>query len=343
MNPWLKSKIPNVWRHRVSERYYVRVRVGGGRERWKSLGTLVESVARLKAPRVLAQLLAEAGRLASADLSFGECAEVYLDQKAGDDLKARSLAYRRETVEMLRRTWPEFDGVLVKSVRPAELSAWASRARRRYSPTRFNGMVESLRGIFEVARAAGCVEVNLALEVERAAVRVKSRELPGPAEFAKLLAWLDRFKWHRHARIAIRALAFTGLRPNEAGNLSAADVRLPEKLLMARTTKNGDARMVQLIPQAVALFEAEGVETVVRALKTSPRKALRSGCKALGLPALTPYDLRHLNLTRLLECGWSVAETAKQAGHKDRGVTLLRTYVHVADEALSKKAELVKV
>ena len=80
---------------------------------------------------------------------------------------------------------------------------------------------------------------------------------------------------------------------------------------------------------------------VLAAFKKSPKKALNTICADMGLPSLTPYTFRHMNMTRLLECGVNIEAAALQAGHRDRGVTLLRKYVHPRSAII--RAQMKKV
>ncbi len=342
MKGFKRTRHPNLLRHEASGNYYVRARTGEGREVARSLETSVLSVARVKMPRVLAAILAAAGRLRGGNLTLGECAAVYLDRLQTRGRKSRSLDYRRETVEMIRRMWPEFDKRPAALVTKSECLAWADRGRRKYSGTRFNGMVESLRGILEIAVEAGAVDSNAARFVERARVKPAVRFIPSRDEFTRILAKLDALTSRRHAALAVRALAFTGLRPVEARNLTAADIDLAKRTLTARVTKNGYPRTIQLTAQAWQLF-ADDLPGTLAALRRSPKKALGSVSRELGLPHISPYTFRHLHLTRLVESGLDIITVAETAGHRDRGRTLLGSYTHARPEHVREQIRKVTI
>jgi integrase len=63
----------------------------------------------------------------------------------------------------------------------------------------------------------------------------------------------------------------------------------------------------------------------------SPRRALRSACAALDLPAMRVHDLRHFFATWCIESGIDIPTVAKWMGHKDGGALAMRTYSHIRD------------
>lgn len=355
-----KAKIPrwkkvrsNLWRNSDSGTYYARVDVGGA-AKWKSLGTDVFTVALAKLPIKLSEIRARAGRLESGNLTLAECAAVYLTRKAERGynrknksifrpLKPRSMDYRRETLAAIRALWDGFDKIQAGAVKESDCQAFADRARRKYSATRFNGMIQTLRGLLAVAVEMGGLSANPAAVVGFQEVKPKEKFIPSRDEFTEILRHLDFHPRRKFARLSVRGMAFTGLRPNEARHLEPGDINLTERTLLARETKNGKPRTIQLLDQAVELFQTEGTEAVIRSFKKSPRRALNTICAKLGLPSLTPYTMRHLHMTALVESGIDIGVAADIAGHQDGGITLLRHYRHARSEHLRKQIQRVYV
>ena len=340
---WHKTKWSNLWRNR-NRVYYARTAVEG-KDTWKSLQTDLISIAQVKLSKALAQMRST-GFKKAAQLTLGDAAAVFLERRRtmghkGKLLKPRSLDYRAETIDMVRRTWPAFDGEKAALVTEERVNEWANRARARYSATRFNGMLESLRGIFDVAMETGALPSNPARLILRARVQGE-KFIPSREQFTEILRRLDSHPRRAAAALAVRGLAFTGLRPNEARNMRPEDVNLQERVLTARVTKNGQPRLIELGDQAVELFR-DDLTGLLKAFKKSPKRALRTIARDMGLPDLTPYTFRHLHMTRLLECGVNVEAAASQAGHRDRGVTLLRTYVHPRREAIREQMRKVVI
>lgn len=353
MKGFRKTRVPNLVRHLQTGNYYARVRVGAGREVIRSLGADVESVAKLKLAKKLAEIRAKAGRLKGGNLTLGECEAVYLAQKRDRGyrrknqtsfrpLAGRSLDYRQETCDAIRKQWPDFDTRKAHTVTEADCQRLADRLRKRYSPSRFNGCIQSLRGILGVAVEAGELEDNPAAAVGFSVVRPAEKILPSREQFTTILGRLDSDAQREFAALSVRALAFTGLRSDEARHLKPADVDLKSGTLTARKTKNGEPRTIPLIRQAIELFEQEGVGRVLKALRKSPRRALRTIGAKLGLH-LTPHLMRHMYGTRALECGVDLPTVAGLLGHKDRGVTLARTYWHQRMEHSQRQVRKITV
>ena len=279
------------------------------------------------------RIRATAGRPRANRLSLGECAVLYLQRRhtrKGKPLKPRSISYRKETVAAIRRLWPDFDVSPAAMVTPARCLDWSRKARPRYSATRFNGMIESLRGIFKTAIVAGVIDKNPMLdhiiEIPRAAVPLKQRTPISREQFGRILLRLDGRPQRQSAALSIRALAFTGLRPNEARNLVKSDFDGQRRVLRARVTKNGLVREIEMIPQAAELFESD-LPGVLRSLRKSPRRALAAACRELKIARLTPYDLRVMFSSRMDESGVTLAVGAETLGHQDRGQTRLKHYI----------------
>lgn len=337
MKGFSKTQFPNLIRNDGSGIYYVRTRVGNGRRVARSLDTDLLSIAKLKLGRVLAELRANAGRVSGGNVTLGECAALFLQRKKlhgrnGRQLAPRAFDYRRETVEAWRRAIPGFDQYRVALLRPEEYQTWVDRVRAKYRWTRFNGMMETMRGVLAEGVVAGALERNPAEKFMRARRPAGGMEIPDPDMFGKILWALDQTQARRWARLSVRGLAFTALRPNEARHVTRADVDLDARTIRARVTKNGEPRTVNLSDQAAEFFAAEGVDQVLAAWKKSPRKALATIARELKIQRLVPYTFRHLHLTRLLESGVDILAAAAAAGHRDRGRTLLGSYAHARPE-----------
>lgn len=330
MKGFSKTQYPNLLRNDASGVYYVQARTGNGGRKAASLKTDLLSVAKLRLPLALARVRAEAGRLHGGKLTLAEGAAIYLDNKRklgrkGKLLKASSIGYREWTIEAIRGLWPGFDETRIAAVTPAMCQDWAKRARAKYSSVQFNGQYQSLHGIFEVAIDLDEIQISPMRRIEPARVVVKEKVIPTREQFTAILLALDSHPKRKFAALSLRALAFTGLRPKEARNLTVEDYDAVNHTLTARVTKNGDPRTIELIAQAVELFEAD-LPGVIAALKKSPKKALNTVCRDLEYQHMSPYFMRHMHLTRLLECGVDIIAAASAAGHRDRGKTLLKHY-----------------
>lgn len=356
MKRWNTVK-SHLLRNSESGKYYAVARVGG-KLVWKSLKTTVRSVADLRLAAALSNIRAGERNENSVNITLGECAVLYLqrkeergyrrrnrqgiEQSKSKPLKERSMQYRRETVEALRKLWTGFEEQMACLVTESMCHAVADKARKQYGPTRFNGIIQSLRGILDIAVENGALAANPSLGVSFAEVKPSDKPIPSREQMTEVLRLLDARPERKFARLSVRAMAFTGLRPNEARHLTKADVDLAAGTLTSRETKNGKPRTIQLISQATDLFKEEGVEKVLEALRKNPRKSLMTIGAKIGIN-LTPYTMRHLHMTALLESGVDLQTIALISGHQDRGVTLLRHYLHARPEHVRKQISKVVI
>lgn len=356
MNPYAPVKT-NLFRRKDSGVYYARVKVNG-KSVFKSLDTESRSVADSLLTQTVADMRAGRGAKMGVGITLAECAAVYLKQKeergyrkrnrqgveqsSFKPLKQRSLDYRRETVEALKRLWDGFDDQQAALVTEKDCHKVADAARRKYKATRFNGIVQSLRGILAVAVESGALSSNPAMGVYFAEVKPSDKQIPTREQMSEVLRLLDSDPQRKFARVSVRFLAFTGLRPNGARHLEKRDIDLKAELLTVRVTKNSKPRTVFLIPQALELFKDEGIDAVLKALKKDPRKALMTIGAKVGIH-LTPYTMRHLFATILLQSGVNVVDAAGQVGHQDRGITLTRTYAHTQIDHVRKQLRKVVI
>lgn len=344
MKRWKLIKT-NLWRNQDSGIYFARVKVLG-RDIWRTLDTDVRTTADLRLGGELAKIRCGSGRQNSGKLTMGECAAIYLERKRVHGhprrgaLKPRSLSYRQETYDQWVRNVPGFAEARVAGVTEAMCKGWVDRARAKYGPTRFNGMLETLHGCFAVAVEQGALEKSPAAGILRAPPSRKEKEIPSRESFGDILLELDRNPRRKWSRLSLRAYAFTGIRPDEGRHVEPRDFNKAEGTLTVRTTKNGKTRVLQLIPQALELFLEHPVD-IWKALKKNPRRSLETICVDLKLPHMTPYSFRHMFLTRLLESGVDIMTAAHTAGHQDKGRTLLGTYAHLRTPHL--RSQMAKV
>ena len=175
-------------------------------------------------------------------------------------------------------------------------------------------------------------------------VAYTERHLPNKEELDRLLAELDRAK-RGEAALFIRLLIHTGLRRNEAANLTWFDVREDHIRVRAEFSKNGRSRVIPFIP---------GVEPVLAALRAissgpkvfsqfSCKTAIWNACRRAGLPPLGHHAFRHLFATRCIAAGVDVPTVAKWLGHSDNGALLLKTYCHLMEEHSLRMAKTVNL
>jgi integrase len=123
----------------------------------------------------------------------------------------------------------------------------------------------------------------------------------------------------------------TAMRQGELLSLSWADVDLERRIAHLDMTKNGESRDVPLSKRAVEtlrrLADGSKADLVLPISKSSAGQAWEHLRGRAGSQNLHFHDLRHEAVTRLLERGFNVIETATISGHKE--LRMLQRYSHL--------------
>lgn len=235
-------------------------------------------------------------------------------------------------VEYICRKWPERCDAPVEEISESDVADFLLRIAA-LSSSRFNGVVTMLRATVPAAKKA-----------KRRKLTVKERSLVSQQEFSRLLEELDQ-RPRSHGGLVIRFLAHTGLRINEARQLTWADVHDGYILAPARVTKNGYPRPIPFVNGMAGVLA--GLRAIGKGDRILPqsevKRALQTACKLAGLPRLSHHDFRHLFATRCIESNVDVPTAARWLGHRDGGALLGKTYFHLVDAHSRRMAERVRI
>lgn len=123
----------------------------------------------------------------------------------------------------------------------------------------------------------------------------------------------------------------TAMRQGEILSLTWADVDLEKRIAHLDMTKNGESRDVPLSSRALValdqLRQQQVDDRVVPSTKSGVQQAWGHLRGRAGLADLRFHDLRHEAVSRLLERGLNVIETATISGHKE--LRMLQRYAHL--------------
>ena len=349
---WNRTSVQNLVRHK-SGRYYARI-YAKGKESWKSLRTDLLEVAKVK----LRSIAGEIERTVRAEhaqergkMTVGECAELFLKRiDEGYGLRGRGKMlrrigertqhYRRQTLVALWRSWPELESLNVRRVSEREVENWSQRFAAKYSPTRYNNTLDTLRALFRIAVEAGARVDNPAANIGRLEVRPKALVLPEREQFLKFVEAIRKAgAWcSRACADLVELLAYTGARKTEAANITWADVDFARGRVHLRVTKGGQPRFVPLIADARRVLERMNAEREnanpsepVLAVREA-QKAIDAAAKKVGMARITHHDLRHLFATACIEGGVDIPTVSRWMGHRDGGALAMRTYGHLRDD-----------
>jgi integrase len=359
---WTKTRIQNLMRHR-NGLYYARF-YSKGKEQWIPLKTELFEVAKARLREHVGEIKEEKApndALTSGRMTFGEAAAIFLERlkSSGLGLQGRrstrkritesSIHYREQTVKAILKSWPELATTDVRKISETDCEKWSEKFASRYSATRFNNTLDSMRHVLGVAIKAGARHGNPAESIGRREVRQKIIRLPEQTQFQDFVKAIETAgAWcSRDCANFVRLLAFTGCRKNEAANLLWSDVDFERGRIHLRVTKNGKPRYVPLIPDARSLLEEMKKnrsdtrdETAVVAVREA-QKAMDHAAAKIGMSRITHHDLRHLFATQCIEAGIDIPTVSRWLGHVDGGALAMKVYGHLRDSHSAVQAQKV--
>lgn len=159
--------------------------------------------------------------------------------------------------------------------------------------------------------------------------RGRDRRLVGDEE-QRLLDAADAGR-NTYMRPLIILAIETAMRQGELLSLTWNDVDLEKRIAHLELTKNGDSRDVPLSSRALEALRQLAAQRVDERVVPSTTSGVQQAWGHLrtraGTPDLRFHDLRHEGVSRLLEKGLNVIETATISGHKE--LRMLQRYSHL--------------
>lgn len=349
---WQKTPYANLVRYVPSGTYFSRFKVKGKLIR-RSLKTPSITVAKLRLgdmEREERQRAESQSAVASGTMTFGDALAIYKQRLAGNvAVKPRTKEYRLERIAALLKSWPTLETTDVRRITKTACLDWSAKYAQKVSSTNFNNTIGTLKLIMDIAVESGARYDNPVRHVKRVPVRFKIPDLPSQENFEKVLALIK----HRSVADFVRFLAYGGFRKSEAANVTWADVDMERETILVRGdddtgTKNGDVRVVPMIPEMKALLATLQSERPDRkptdAVMTTKEGQLSidSACKKLGIARFTHHGLRHLFMTRCIESDVDVPTASRWLGHKDGGALAMKRYGHLRDAHSADMAKRVR-
>lgn len=372
----LSTKVQNLVKDGETGVYYARTKIGG-LHKYRSLDTKVFTTAKTRLPDKLKEIREEVpqgerpeGAL-ERDATFEDAARRYTALVNSDrQLQPSSREVRTRPIQTLRRTWPELFKMQVRKIDPVsvnnyivdfESGKWPYRpngAKRKTvagnSPSTFNKMVTTLRGVFDVAIKDHVIAKSPVAELSYKPLRKKLLTLPSKQQFAKVIHHIrTKAGKGRIAGDLVEGLAYSGLRIEESQTLFWEDLDHDRGMVTVRGTKTeGSARVIPMIPafRELTLRMKEHRKRVLGRAVLPAEKVFEAGeallslkkaCEAIGVKKMTHHDLRHLFATTCIESGVDVPTVAAWLGHVDGGVLAMQTYGHIRPSHSTEAAKKV--
>ncbi|HEY1049436.1 MAG TPA: site-specific integrase [Prosthecobacter sp.] len=346
---WLATSTTHLYRHKTGT-YYARLTVAG-KPTWRSLKTKTLSVAKPE----LAKLLEDNAHRdelsrdtkVTEKMTGEEALTLHETQLLNDPAtKKGTKRYWKEIVAKLKKTWPALPSLELRGITVEQCEAWAGKASKLMSSTRFNNTLLVLKSLFKIAIKHGVRRTNPAEALKRAKNRRKdlSNKLPSQSRFREWVAALRERKGRKaqHKADMVELLAYTGMRLGESKwvQWKHCEFDKGEILVLGAPddgTKNGSFRRIPMIPAARRLLERlkgeqqPALSDYVIQTKTA-NKSMKKAAETIEMDALTHHDLRHLFATTCIESGVDIPTVSRWLGHQDGGVLALKVYGHLRNE-----------
>jgi integrase len=254
-NPWEKTSVQCLLRHRHNRRYYGRFKVSG-KQRWVALDTDVFSVAKLRVVDEAAKFQKIRGTVvdvAAGDAVMGQLIEIYRKQtEANSDLRPGSIAARLTAINKVIKTWPGLEALQPGQVTPSAVQAWtakfktegtkfvarnAKKALKGNSASSVNRAIDALRWVLDLAVERGQIHTNPA-RIKPLYGRLKKKVtqkklvLPRRSDVPKLLKAMENIPgWGHEAADFCRFMMMSGARLGEIALVTWRKVNLERKQL----------------------------------------------------------------------------------------------------------------
>ena len=338
----------NMVRHVPTGSLYLRAKVGGKPIR-KALGMDSVRPAKIVRDRMLAELRAAAGTFSTENVTVADALALtrqWYESRPLSEQKKSSLIYRRQILDVLAKTLPQTSPR--QWTHETIETWWQSPIVKRYSATRRNGMLDTVRKIFDLLIDRGVRANDPSARIKRVRVIVKAPSVPGRGDLERVLADIaaQNSDYATESSHMVAFLAYSGCRIGEARHVKWEDITNETITITGGTsgTKNREIRHVPIIEPMRELLERMRYDGAAGNVFTmhSPRFAIANACKRCGVAPFTPHTLRHLFVTVCLESGVDIPTVSRWAGHKDGGALIMKVYGHLRDEHSQAQAKRVR-
>lgn len=274
----------------------------------------------------------------------------------------------RSTIHNHNKIADEFDGVLVRDLKPKHLIDYATKRKVKdgVTPATIKSDLSPISAAFGAARIAYNIEADPEViqeamhYLDKQGLVSKSREVirwVNQEEEDALLAEFTRRNGHHQTAIDMTliykfALVFPR-RLGELGRLEWKDVDQKRKTIIIRQVKHPSKKeyndqtvpllepawnLLKTIPKLDARIFPYNMESVSAAFERVRDRIAETGMP--GIKDLRFHDLRHTGISMLFWHGLKIEEVAIVSGHTNWNT--LRRYTHIRPEDLHSRFEALK-
>lgn len=242
---------------------------------------------------------------------------------------------------------PKFGRLRLCDITLRDVQMHHAAMRESHSAGTANRHLALLSATFRKAIEWGIIEKNPAAGVKQFKENNQVQNCLDAHQLARLFAALDADE-NRPAAAALKFLALTGVRREEALQAEWQHVNLESGLWWLPKTKSGRGRYVTLNAAARQVLadqpRAEDCPWVFPGRDgdkpiNNVRKTMERALKAAGLPHIRIHDLRHGYASLAVNAGATLYEVQHLLGHASPQVTM--RYAHMADSGLRRASQAV--
>ena len=287
------KKIAGLFIRQPSGSFYVRITINGKRTFRKLSSTKIREA--VKECKEIQLGFVQAVSTRGADTlhaAMAETIEFRKVRKIDKPLRARSIAYNEDVLKDAKKLFRD-----VPLAHITEQSALTEFSRCKYCASRKRALFQLMKGTLAKAVERGIIKKNPLGGHIPQQTPIKKRQLPTRDQLDQIIDIIPELypKAGRKIALAIRFLAFSGMRISEAHKVLWSDYR-NDKLRVSGDTKTGERFIDVNSPLKQTLEEIAAVLGSEPSARVMPfrivLKQLQGACEHLGLTKLDQHDLR---------------------------------------------------
>lgn len=337
----------------ASKRFAMRYTLASGRTRYAPIGTFSSAFGVAEARAAAAEMRAIIDRggdpLEERDRikAMPTLSEFARQQYLPFAIQAGKKSAHDDEAKFRLHIEPRLGHLRLSEITTRDVQTLHAAMRASHSPGYANRHLAVMSATFRKAVEWGVIDKNPAAGVKQFKEYIKETTVLDANQLARLFAALDADE-SRTAASALKFLALTGVRREEALQAEWQHVKLEAGLWWLPKTKSGRGRYVTLNAAAAELLAAQPSRDKSKWVFpgknpekpiNNVRKTMERALTAAGLPHVRIHDLRHGYASLAVNAGATLYEVQHLLGHASPQVT--QRYAHMADSGLRRASQAV--
>ncbi len=330
---------------RVSENLYKVIETGGYyalvKRGSKQIRRSLKTTDKALAKRRLSELKQKASKLRTGkehtSITFEKYSERWIKAKEAS-LKSKTIGRMKDCLKGIK---PYLGNNLIRNITYQDCERWLIGRGKELKASAYRQERQLMIGVLKAAERDGIILDNPATQLPNKKLPKIEIHVPTHEQFRLLITQMRQADSRGiHGADLVELLAYSGMRLNEAINLTWRDIDLDRDCFTVTGgeygTKNHEIRTVPLFPAMSELLERirldrpETNSDYVTPIKGA-RTLMANAAKKAGIPKFTHHSMRHYFCSNAIEVGIDFKVIAGWLGHKDGGILVAKTYGHLRD------------